>query len=630
MINRRKLAIALVIMVLSGLAVPAWCQGLDAGPATPDPLAPVEVNKPAPAAPGAPVTPMAVKPADDVHPIVARVRERLAATPARGSEADKEDYAGLVAFYAENSGQPIWTSKDGFTPRATQAMAEIRRADDWGLKASAFDLPTLPDGQATDEVLADAEIKLGLAALKYGRYARGGRLDPPSVSRMFDQKPVIYDPKSLLQALAITDEADTADAYLRNLHPKHPQFARLRQAMLAARGATADDSPSVVKIPAGPAIKPGQEHPHIALLRQRLAIPAAADGSETLYDEALATAVKAVQVQNGLDQTGVLNTATRSALNGADRPSPGGNLQRIIVNMERWRWMPDDLGEIYVWDSVPEQMTAVYDHGKEVLAEKIVVGKPSSPTPIFSADMQFIIFHPSWGVPPGMKAYELAPLLRNAGGGWFFFSSGASAVLRGYGLHVSRSGRPIDPDSVNWSSVDIQSFDFTQPPGPTNVLGIVKFRFPNKHDVYMHDTPERHLFGGAIRAFSHGCMRVQNPVKLAEVLLAHDKGWSSDQVQEYVRRGGEIKLTTPIPVHVTYFTAVVDDAGKTLFRPDIYGLDSRVASRLEGQAVNLATSSIERPEAIEKSDLPSRAKARPRQKAASSQSNNPFAGIFGN
>ncbi|MBO0741426.1 MAG: L,D-transpeptidase family protein [Hyphomicrobiaceae bacterium] len=635
MINRRKLAIARLIAVMSGitvlagLAVPAWCQGLDAGPATPDPLAPVEVDKPAPAAPGAPVLPIPAKPADTVHPIVALVRERLAAMPSRGSEADKEDYAGLVAFYAESNGQPVWTSKDGFTARATQVLAELRRADDWGLKASAFDVPSLPDGQASDEVLADAEIKLGLAALKYGRYARGGRLDPPSISRMFDQKPVIYDPKSLLQALAVTDDIDTADAYLRNLHPKHPQFARLRQAMLAARGARADETPSIIKIPAGPTIKPGQEHPHIALLRQRLAIPAASEANETLYDDALVTAVKAVQVQSGLDQTGVINTATRNALNGAERPSSGGNLQRIIVNMERWRWMPDELGDIYVWDSVPEQMTSVYAQGKQVLAEKIVVGKPSSPTPIFSADMQFIIFHPSWGVPAGIKAYELAPLLRNAGGGWFF-SSGASAVLRGYGLHVSRGGRPVDPDSINWSNVDVQSFDFTQPPGPTNVLGIVKFRFPNKHDVYMHDTPERHLFNGAIRAFSHGCMRVQNPIKLAEVLLAHDKGWSSDQVQEYVRRGGEIKLTTPIPVHVTYFTAVVDDAGNIHFRPDIYGLDSRVASRLEGQAVHLATASVERPEAMEKSDLPGRAKARPRQKAASSQSYNPFAAIFGN
>ena len=166
------------------------------------------------------------------------------------------------------------------------------------------------------------------------------------------------------------------------------------------------------------------------------------------------------------------------------------------------------------------------------------------------------------------------------------------------------------------------------------MLGIVKFRFPNKHDIYMHDTPERNLFGGAIRAFSHGCMRVQNPVKLAEVLLAHDKGWATDQVQEYVRRGGEIKLTTPIPVHITYFTAVVDDAGKLHYRPDIYALDSRVASKLEGQSVHIVTASVDKsdapkPDAGPAGETPAKAKAKTRQKAAS-QSYNPFSAIFGN
>ena len=201
--------------------------------------------------------PVEAKPAAEADPIVKLVRQRLAAAPAGGSQADRDDYAALAAFYAEGSGQAVWTGKDGFTARATQAIGEIRKADDWGLKASAFDVPALPQGSATDEALADAEIKLGLAVLKYGRHARGGRLDPSSVSRLFDQKPTIYDPKTLMQAIAV---ADAADAYLRDLHPKHPQFERLRQAMLAARGAKPDDPAPTVKIPAGPAIKPGQEH----------------------------------------------------------------------------------------------------------------------------------------------------------------------------------------------------------------------------------------------------------------------------------------------------------------------------------------------------------------------------------
>ena len=470
MVDRPLFAIAFALSVLGGLAGPAWSQAaagksahavsLDAGSAGPDPLAPPEVNGPAPAAPGAPTAPVEAKPADEIDPIVALVRQRLSAAPTGGSPADREDYAALAAFYAGGSGQPVWTSKDGFTARATQAIGEIRKADDWGLKASAFEVPAPPEGSATAEALADAEIKLGIAVLKYGRHARGGRLDPPSVSRMFDQKPTIYDPKTLMQAIAV---ADAADAYLRNLHPKHPQFERLRQAMLVARGVKPDDPAPAVKIPAGPAIKPGQEHAQIALLRQRLATPAPADGKETLYDDALVTAVKAIQVQAGMEPTGVINAATRNALNGVERPTSAGNVQRIIVNMERWRWMPENLGAFYVWDSVPEQMTSVYDAGKQVLSEKIVVGKSSSPTPIFSADMQFVIFHPSWGVPPGIKAYELAPALRSAGGGWFF-SSGASSVLKAYNLRVSRGGHPVDPDSINWSSVDIHSFDFQAAP----------------------------------------------------------------------------------------------------------------------------------------------------------------------
>jgi murein L,D-transpeptidase YcbB/YkuD len=229
-----------------------------------------------------------------------------------------------------------------------------------------------------------------------------------------------------------------------------------------------------------------------------------------------------------------------------------------------------------------------------VLSEEDRGGQTQLPTPVFSADMLLVIFHPSWGVPPGMKVYELGPQLKAAGGGgWFFSSSGASAVLKGHGLLLSRGGQPVDPDSVNWATADVRSYDFTQPPGPKNLLGIVKFRFPNRHDVYMHDTPERHLFGGATRVFSHGCMRVQNPVRLAEVLLAHDKGWGTDKVQEYVRRGGEIKLTTPIPVHITYFTAVVDDDGKLHYRPDVYGMDGRTATALEGRAVHMAAAPID-------------------------------------
>ena len=198
-------------------------------------------------------------------------------------------------------------------------------------------------------------------------------------------------------------------------------------------------------------------------------------------------------------------------------------------------------------------------------------------------------------------------------------------MLKAHDLILSRGGQPVNPDSVNWNNVDIRTYDFTQPPGPKNLLGIVKFRFPNKHDVYMHDTPERHLFDGPSRTFSHGCMRVQNPVRLAEVLLAHDKGWGTEKVAEYVRRGGEIKLTTPIPVHVGYFTAIADDSGKVNYRADIYGLDGRIATALEGRAVHLAAASTDAREPRQGRARRRKEARKAEKKAAAPSSFNPFA-----
>ena len=529
---------------------------LDAGPEgeTPDPLAPADATGPAPLAPGAPTDAAAAKPDDVADPVVFASRRALAEQPPK---INKDDVAALIDFYA-GATQPIFVAATGFTPRGRLALEEISRADDWGLKASLFELPAAPADGATAEDVARAEIKLAVAVLTYARHARGGRFEPTSISRLFDQKPAVFDPKSLMRAVAVND---ALDAYLRDLHPKHAGFHNLRKALLAARALKVDE----------PALAGAKEKPS-----------AKAD-----------------------------------------------DIRRILVNMERWRWLPADLGEFYVWDSVPEQMTAVFDKGKQVLSERIVVGKPSSPTVMFSADMQFVIFHPSWGVPPGMKTHELGPQLRNTGGGWFSSNPLASQVLAAHGLKVSRGGVPVDPDSINWSSANVASFDFTQAPGPRNVLGMVKFRFPNKHDIYMHDTPERHLFGGSVRAFSHGCMRVQNPVRLAEVILAYDRGFDAAKTGEYARRGGEIKLTKRVPVHITYFTAIADEDGNVRHLADLYGLDGRVASAMEGQSVRIVgvaapTSSApsEKPEKAKKGDRTSR------NKAAKDTGFNPLAALF--
>ncbi len=525
---------------------PAPVVALDAvpSPATPDPLTPPEPNGPAPKAPGAeeakPAT-TAQAPQPELDPLARHILAHVAKLGGRGDARD--DVAGATAYYTENKGEAIWLSKDGFNQKAHRAIHEIRNANDWGLEASAFQLPSNPGSSL--EAQAEAEVKLSLAVLKYARHARGGRLDPTSISPIIDRRPHIYDPNSVLEGIS---GANSADGYLRGLHPKNEQFKRLRQAYLAL-GKGSDSGSS-------------------------------ASGNEEAGDS-------------------IFSNESRGG---------GGSMDekrlRILVNMERWRWMPENLGEFYVWDSVPEQYTRIYDHGKVVLQERIVVGKPGTPTPTFSAPMQFITFNPEWGVPEGIKINEIAPRLKSSGGGggggaFLLFGGsggggggGSSEVLQRLGgLRVSLNGKPVDPDSVDWSRVDIRRYTFTQGAGGKNVLGQVKFRFPNKHDVYMHDTVDRHLFGNGQRAFSHGCMRTQDPIHFAEVLLAHDRGMQSAQIREMVASGqtNEIALRNPIPVHIAYFTAEVDDKGQVHYFYDLYGLDNRVASALRGQPVQVAS-----------------------------------------
>ncbi|MEZ5815758.1 MAG: L,D-transpeptidase family protein [Hyphomicrobiaceae bacterium] len=497
----------------------------DPTPSEPDPLTPPTVDTGPARAPGAPTRPDTARTTSEIDPFIASVRTRLDRWSAARGEAAANDLAALKAYYAENDAERLWTTSDGLSQRAEAAIKALERADEWGLDAAAFDLPPPPRTGALPETLIEAEIRVGLEVLKYARHARGGRLDPPSISKMIDMRPRLYEPRSILEAIA---KAPAADTYLEDLNPRHPGFVALKAALSKLRS------------------------------------------SETTAANSAAGEKKT------------------SRASSADE-------RRIIVNMERWRWLPADLGAFYVWDNVPEQITRVYHDGKEVHHARIVVGKPSTPTPIFSAPMRFVIFHPSWGVPEGIKSKELGPMLRRAqanSSGWFFSDNeGASRVLRRHQLRVFIGGREINPDSVNWASTDVRRFTFTQPPSRSNVLGVVKFRFPNKFDVYMHDTSERHLFSRAPRTFSHGCMRVENPLKLAETILAYDRGWGKERIAQLAARGSttDVTLEKPVPVHIVYFTATADADGKLHTFRDIYGLDSRVASALAGRSVVLSS-----------------------------------------
>jgi murein L,D-transpeptidase YcbB/YkuD len=268
------------------------------------------------------------------------------------------------------------------------------------------------------------------------------------------------------------------------------------------------------------------------------------------------------------------------------KPDADPAVQRLIVNMERWRWMPAELGSYYVWDNIPSYTARVIKDGKSIYVEKAIVGQLKYATPIFSADMRSIVFNPDWTVPDTIKIEDLQPRLRQPDG-----SGPDLSVLRDNQLSVSYQGRPIDAATVDWGRANILSYTFTQKPGPDNVLGVLKFNFPNRHAIYMHDTVQPELFKETERALSHGCIRVHQPGRLAALLLAEDKGWSEDKVKDLLAKGSNtgVVLTRPVPVHLTYFTLAFDGVGRLRTYEDIYGIDKKMAAALFGKAETLST-----------------------------------------
>jgi len=274
------------------------------------------------------------------------------------------------------------------------------------------------------------------------------------------------------------------------------------------------------------------------------------------------------------------NARGRAEASGSS-PDNDPNVQRILINMERWRWMPRSLGAFYVWNNIPEFEARVIKNGRVVYDEKTVVGQVKYATPFFSAPMRSIVFQPNWTVPPTIVKEDIAPKLQ-AGGGGGFFGGGSSQFLRRHGLNVSLAGAPVDADRVDWRNENVHRYTFTQDPGPANVLGKLKFNFPNRHAIYMHDTVQPELFAERQRTLSHGCIRVQDPGQFATLLLAEDKGWSAGQVQRLLS-GSEtvsVGLNRLVPVHLTYFTATVDESGNLRTFDDVYGIDNRMAAKM--------------------------------------------------
>ena len=345
-----------------------------------------------------------------------------------------------------------------------------------------------------------------------------------------------------------------------------PAYRALRKKLAEARGHKGDAGPA--QIARGPVLEIASDKrtrqtvlmqdERVPLLRERLGLPAVRD--DLFYDKPLADAVAQFQKEKGLPATGRLTQRRRvDALNGKRHERDD---IIIMANMERWRWLPRDLGKAHVVLNIPDFTLRVYNNGAPVWTTRVVVGKPGTPTPLLSETMKYITVNPTWNVPPSIVYNEYLPALQQD-----------PTVLKRMGLNLvqNRDG----------------SVHISQPPGEANALGRIRFNFPNKFLVYQHDTPDKHLFAQTKRAYSHGCMRVQDPTKYAEVLLAialPKEGYTREKIKSmYGRSEIDIRFPTPIPVHITYQTAFVDDAGQLQIREDLYGRDAAPARGPEGR-----------------------------------------------
>jgi L,D-transpeptidase YcbB len=472
----------------------------------------------------------------------------------------KQDRTPIEAFYSGRNYAPLWITDGKANARATAAISYLRHVDADGLDPADYPLPNFAALNAPAD-LADAEIKLTAAVVTYAHHASVGRVHWSRVSNDIEYSTPAAEPGDVLAALAgASDVATTLDSY----EPQTPGYRALKAKLADLRAGKIDKSKPPIE--SGPALKVGMADERVPALRERLGVTGT-DGNT--YDKTLAEAVKKFQQQHDLSATGTLGAATLDALNGRAQPDRVTDI--ILANMERWRWMPHRFPDTYVIVNLPDFTLRVMHNGKQLWTTRIVIGKPEMPTPIMTADMKYITVNPTWNVPPSIVNHEYLPALAQD-----------PTVLARMGLRVDY-GR----DGVHiW-----------QPPGDKNALGRIRFNFPNKFLVYQHDTPDKYMFANDKRAFSHGCMRVQDPAHYAEVLLSLVRpgdGYTEDRIKKmFGPNETDIQFPTFIPVNLTYQTAFVDDAGKLELREDVYGRDRALLAILKGTDRKMADIPVE-------------------------------------
>ena len=467
----------------------------------------------------------------------------------------------LACFYQRRRDAAAWSADGRIRPAAGELLAALAAAGDDGLSPEAYRPAAL--GRLAAAVasrpdpggLADLDLLLSDAFLTFAAHLSHGKVNPAAIYSDCALRPDVLDLADALEDALRTGQIRAA---LAGLAPPQPGYRRLREALARYRRLAAQEV-GPASLPAGHPLREGDRGERVVALRGRLAEASLADAAEPLppaaaadlFDPPLKEALRRFQERHGLEGDGVAGRATLLEL---DQRAPD-HVRQLEVNLERWRWLPRDLGRRHVLVNIAGfRLEAVAD-GRTDLAMRVVVGKPYTRTPMFSSAIKSVLLNPPWYPPKSIAVKEIFPKARKD-----------PSYLAREGFEVLPGGR------------------LRQRPGDKSALGRIKFEFPNPFDVYLHDTPARTLFGRTSRAFSHGCIRVERPLDLAVWALAGDPHWNEAAIRAGIdaKQERRLPLPGPIAVHIAYWTAWVDDRGTLTLGRDVYGRDAELARRLAG------------------------------------------------
>jgi len=491
----------------------------------------------------------------------------LAASARADEAADRMSLAPVVTsdFLSETPAGEVWNDAN-----SAALITEIEALSAHGLEPAHYHLVSLKAGDLTqaerDRVATDAWMSAAAHVLS-------GKLNPVSLKPDWTADTRDAD---FATVLAYALATGTISGSLEQFAPIQPDYALLKAELARLRDHSARP---IARVSEGDPLKPGMESARARQVQVRL-IEMGLLEADTLsgqMDDATVSAVKALQAQEGLEEDGIISAATLRALNRDDQT----RIDQIRANMERWRWLPADLGMRHVRANIAGFDVTTYEDGVPQAIRAIIVGNPKRKTPIFSDEIEYIVFNPWWETPSSIARADKLPL----------FQKDPGAVKRqGFEIRDS-AGRVVPPSSVDWKSYTASNFPYRirQAPGPQNALGQVKIMFPNAHNVYLHDTPNRDLFSLKQRALSSGCVRTKDPIGLAEWLLSDTEAWDRAAIDQAVATGKETRadLAEPVPVHIVYFTAVPNGCGGVRYLDDIYERDGAVLTGLDSDPVAL-------------------------------------------